>query len=260
MTTPGQLVARSYDRAASAFAETADQHVYRILARPLLEAIDSAVDVRVGVVLDVAAGTGAVGRNLPATVALDVSIEQLRLNPSPRPVHGDARALPFCDDAFAAAVCGFGVNHVADPGVLLREMARVAPVVGVSTWHRPARPYPPKQLVFDILQRRVGRSRSRTGELIDHYSDAVGSAAALARLFEQADLDGEVAELDVEVPWPGVDAYLAYRLSMPSSEAPVDEALVAELREALATLPSDALAWRPEIVVGVGRRGVTGVG
>jgi ubiquinone/menaquinone biosynthesis C-methylase UbiE len=250
------LIAQAYDVAAARFAGVADPYVYRLLAAPLAEAVAQAVEGSDAPVLDVAAGSGAVGRHLARSVAVDVSAEQLRRNNDAwLRVRADGERLPFRADSFAVAVCGFGINHVAEPGPLLREMARVAPVVGVSTWQRPERPYPPKQAVFDTLARRAGGPRSAVGRLLDRYSDAVGSVEAVAELLRGAELDSQVDLVEVEVPWPGVDAYLDYRLSMPTSAPAVDDAdLRAELREALARLPQACLTWHAGIVVGVGRR------
>ena len=59
---------------------------------------------------------------------------------------------------------------------------------------------------------------------------------------------------DVEIPWPGIDSYLDYRLSMPSTAQVIDDVeLRAELRSALGSLPPDALTWRPTVIVAVGR-------
>lgn len=254
LTSSRRLVAESYDRAASGFAEAADQHVYRLLAVPLVEAIASMVVEHSGTVLDVAAGTGAVGRHFAQTVAVDVSVEQLRRNHGPQRVRADGERLPFRAGSFVAAVCGFGINHVANPAGLAREMARVAPVVGVSTWQRPEVPYAPKRAVFDVLARRSGSARSAAGELVDRYTDAVGSVDVVEAVLASAGLRTEVGVTAVEVPWPGVDAYLDYRLSMPSSAQVLDDAgLRAELRDALCSLPPEALIWRPGIIVGVGR-------
>ena len=251
-----RLIAESYDLAASRFAGVADRHVYRLLAAPLAEAVAQAAEESNAPVLDVAAGSGAVGRHLARAVAVDVSLEQLRRNKDAwLRVRADGERLPFRADCFAVAVCGFGINHVADPGRLLREMGRVAPVVGVSTWQRPERPYPPKQAVFDCLARRAGGPRSAVGELLEGYSDAVGSVDAVAELLRGAELAGQVDLVEVEVPWPGVDAYLDYRLSMPTSAPGVDDAdLRAELREVLGKLPLAALTWHAGVVVGLGRR------
>ena len=254
MTSPRQLVARSYDQVAPRFAGAADQHVYRLLARPLVDAVTRLVDERSGPVLDVAAGTGAVGRHFAGSVAVDVSVEQLRRNGAPRRVRADGEQVPFRDGSFAAAVCGFGINHVANPAGLVREMARVAPVVAVSTWQRPELHYAPKLAVSQVLARRSGRTRSSAGELLDGYGDAVGSVAAIVAVLEGVGLLAEVSVTEVEIPWPGVDAYLDYRLSMPTSaRVPDDAGLRAELREALLSLPAEALSWRPEIIVGVGQ-------
>jgi ubiquinone/menaquinone biosynthesis C-methylase UbiE len=254
VTSPRRLVAESYDRAAPGFAGAADQHVYRLLALPLVDAVARFGDTSVGPVLDVAAGTGAVGRHFAQVVAADLSIEQLRRNRAPRRVRADGEFLPFRAGSFTAAVCGFGINHVADPLALVGEMARVAAVVGVSTWRRPEVPYAPKQAVFDLLARRSGRARSKAGELLDRYTEAVGSADAVAGLLHAAGLRAEVALVEVEIPWPGVDAYLEYRLSMPTSpEVLADCGLRAELRDALQSLPPESLAWRPGVIVAVGR-------
>lgn len=254
VTAPSRLVAESYDRAAAAFAKAADQYVYRWLAAPLVAAVARVADVGAGTVLDVAAGTGAVGRHFARTVAVDLSLEQLRHNDSGHRVRADAQRLPFRDQVFTAAVCGFGVNHLPDPSALVREMARVSPVVGLSTWQRPEVPYAPRQMVFEVLARRTGGARSPTGLLLDRYTAAVGSIDVVAGLLRSNGVHGEVQVAEVEVPWPGTDAYLDYRLSMPSSATVVDDAqLRTELRDALASLPADALTWRPRIIVGVGR-------
>jgi SAM-dependent methyltransferase len=247
-------VAESYDRAAAGFAGAADRHVYRLLAAPLVAAVARVADVGAGTMLDVAAGTGAVGRHFTRTVAVDVSLEQLRHNHSRLRVRADGQGLPFRDGCFAAAVCGFGVNHLADPAALVREMARVSPVVGVSTWQRPEVPYAPKQVVFEVLARRAGGARSAAGVLLDRYTAAVGSVDAVATLLRSNGLRGDVQVAEVEVPWPGIDAYLDYRLSMPSTtEVLGDAGLRAELQGALASLPAATLTWRPAIIVGVGR-------
>ncbi|MGH9139227.1 MAG: class I SAM-dependent methyltransferase [Acidimicrobiales bacterium] len=254
MTSSLRLVADSYDRAAAGFAAAADQFVYRLLAAPLVDAVTRAAPVGAGVVLDVAAGSGAVGRRFARSVAVDVSVEQLRHNRSAHLVRADGLRLPFRSESFVAAVCGFGINHVANPTSLILEMARVAPVVAVSTWQRPESPYLPKQAVFDVLARRSGHARSAAGDLLDRYTNAVGSVDVVTSVLRVAGMRAQVEVAEVEIPWPGVDAYLDYRLSMPTS-APVtdDVGLRAELHAALASLPPDALTWRPRIIVGVGR-------
>lgn len=255
VSTAAELSARCYDLAASGFAAAADQQVYRLLAAPLSQAITAAVgDGAIGPVLDVAAGTGAVGRHFSDVVAVDISHEQLRHNATPRRVRADGLRLPFRNDAFGCVVCGFGVNHVPEPAAFVSELARVAPIIGVSTWQRPETLYPPKQAVFDVLARRAGRARTDFGELLDGYTNAIGSVEAIGRLLRRAGLKAQVDAVQVEVPWPGVDEYLTYRLSMPTSAVDADPGLRSELRDALLALPPEALVWRPWVIVGVGRR------
>jgi SAM-dependent methyltransferase len=247
-----RLFAEAYDASAAGFARSADRLVYTYLARPLARALASAG----GPLLDVAAGSGALGRLLPDAVALDLSAAQLRHNPLAARLQGDAERLPFRDDAFAAAGCAFGVNHFPDPGAALAEMARVAPVVGVLTWARPEAPYRPKQAVLEVVARHAGRDRTAAGLLADELGERVGSPAAVRSLLERAGLRPEVAEVEVDLPWPGAAAFVDYRLATVGVAGLVDD-LATVRREAVAAvaaLPSDALPWTPRLVLGVGRR------
>jgi ubiquinone/menaquinone biosynthesis C-methylase UbiE len=255
-STPGsdtkRLVATAYDRSASGFAGAADRVVYRYLARPLIDAVGAVQ----GAVLDVAAGAGAAGRHFHDTVALDLSMGQLRHNPARRRVRADAERLPFRADSFAAAVCVFGINHFPDPAAAVREMARVAPVVGMATWARPELPYAPKTIVLNTLERHAGRYRSTMGEIVDSLGDRVGSVAAVAGMLERARLNSGVEAVTVTIPWPGTEAFLDYRLSMATTASLVaDECAVRlEAAAAIASLAEDDLDWHASVIVGVGQR------
>jgi SAM-dependent methyltransferase len=249
------LIADAYDRAAPNLARITDPLVYRILARPLVEAMVGALGPRSGRVLDVAAGSGAFGCGLDQVVALDLSAGQLRVNGAHDRVRADANWLPFPTDAFAGVGCSFGINHFTDPVAAVREMARVAPVVVLSTWSRPEAPYAPKRIVDAALEHHLGCSRSPVGVLLDELSLRVGSVAAVERVLTKAGLDARVREVEVDIPWAGADAFLDYRMSMPSSPEVADLArLRAEVREATAALGPDELTWRPSLVVGIGSR------
>jgi ubiquinone/menaquinone biosynthesis C-methylase UbiE len=246
-------VARAYDESADGFAAAAEPTLYRWLAAPLAAALRD-VD---GPILDVAAGTGALARCLHTddVVALDLSVRQLAFNPASRRVRADIERLPFAADAFAAAACAFGINHAPDPAIGITEMARVAPVVGLLTWRRPEEPFVPKQIVLDALADATGDARSTTGRLLDAFGDAVGSVAAVFALLRACGLRDDVYEVTVDVPWPGVDAYLDYRLSMMSvPKLDDDGALRRMVAERIAALAPDDLNWRPAVVVGIGRR------
>ena len=89
-----------------------------------------------GRALDVACGSGKLTRELAAiagprgrVVGLDFSENMLRVagrgGGGIRYERGDALALPFPDASFDAATIAFGLRNLADPGLGLREMARV---------------------------------------------------------------------------------------------------------------------------------------
>ncbi len=244
----------AYNEAAPAFAEWADRLVYARLATPLVDEVAALAGVHSGLVLDVAAGSGAFGRAIPGVIALDTADQQLAQNPAGRRVRADACALPFRRRAFVAAACAFGINHVERPAELVAEMARVAPVVGVSTWLRPEEPFAPKEVVLAAIERQVGRRRTPLGDVLERLNARVGSVEAVARLLDAAGVEARVHLATVPVPWPGVDAYVGYRISMPSTPRPADlPALRREVGEVLAELSPEELEWRAVVVVGAGR-------
>lgn len=249
------LVGTGYDRAATALARSAEPVVYRSLATPLVDAVLEALGPRPGPVLDLAAGTGAFGRAFERVVAADLSLGQLLANTSDLRVQAEAVHLPFRDDAFAAVGCAFGINHLVDPAPAVRDMARVAPVVAVSTWAHPRAAYEPKRIVQAALERHAGFSRSPLGAALDDLAGRTGSARAVHGLLTDAGLQSWARDVTVEIPWVGVDAYLDYRLAMPSSPRVTrTSALRAEVADAVAELSPDDLLWRARVVIGVGHR------
>jgi SAM-dependent methyltransferase len=249
------LLAAAYDATAAAYAGHTDRLVYRYLAQPLVRALRGVP----GPVLDVASGAGALGRSLPAAVALDLSMGQLAHNPLPARVCADAERLPFRDGAFAAACCAFGVNHFPDPLAAVTEMARVAPLVGLLTWERPEAPYAPKQAVQDAIARHAPASRSPAGRLIDALGERVGSAGALRSLLAGAGLRAAAEVVTAVVPWPGAAAFTEYRLANAGAAGLLDGVALERARRdaaaAIARLPPASLEWRPRLVVAIGRRG-----
>jgi demethylmenaquinone methyltransferase / 2-methoxy-6-polyprenyl-1,4-benzoquinol methylase len=120
-------VAPRYDLANTVLSFGQDAHWRRVAA--------AAADPIGGSVLDVAAGTGALSRELSArgateVIALDLSVQMLlagrrRSAPRVRSVAGDGLRLPFPDAAFDAVTIGFGLRNIPDPPAALREFARV---------------------------------------------------------------------------------------------------------------------------------------
>ena len=83
-------------------------------------------------ILDVAGGTGALGRYLARSGAscavMDLVPEMLAAGPKQRDVLyvlGDATAMPFADAQFDLVVTRFAVHHFDDPAAVFREMTRV---------------------------------------------------------------------------------------------------------------------------------------
>ncbi len=118
----------TYDRTAALLSFGQDPRWRRFLV--------SRVEAGPGsTVLDVATGTGAVARELLAqkgctVVGLDQSPEMLgearrRLPADVKLVEARAEQLPFPDAAFDALTFTYLLRYVDDPGVVLRELARV---------------------------------------------------------------------------------------------------------------------------------------
>jgi ubiquinone/menaquinone biosynthesis C-methylase UbiE len=116
-----------------------------------VDALLDAVGIRSGSrVLDVATGAGyiagaAAQRGANAT-GIDFSGTQVRLArekyPTVRFEQADAEALPFDPDTFDAVVNGFGMCHLPNPDVALREASRVLKRggrVAFTVWDTPER-------------------------------------------------------------------------------------------------------------------------
>jgi SAM-dependent methyltransferase len=253
MSNVKQVIARSYDHNPSGFATLADRLVYRHLAASLAGALEDAG----GPVLDVATGTGALGRLLRGSVGVDLSRGLLAANPLERRVCGDAERLPFRSGAFSAAGCAFGINHFPQPEAAIAEMARVAPRVGLLTWERPeATPHAPKLALLDAIAAHTGEAHTEAGLLVDDMSERVGSREAVRALLSSAGLDARVTTVTVEVPWPGTDEFVEYRLAMHSGELTraQRDAITRQARRAIDALPEGSRRWSPRLVLGIGRR------
>lgn len=122
-------VAPRYDVANTIFSLGQDRHWRRVARR--------AVDPRPGdLVLDVAAGTGALSRELQAAgaraIPLDFSWQMLAAGAAREGANrrlwwtnGDGTRLPFADGAFDAVTIAFGLRNLPDTEGGLREFARV---------------------------------------------------------------------------------------------------------------------------------------
>jgi ubiquinone/menaquinone biosynthesis C-methylase UbiE len=253
LNEPKSAIAADYDLSGASFSEFADRLVYSHLSAPLAERVRACGTPA----LDVASGTGALGRRLDDVVAMDISHGQLVNNPLALRVQADAERLPFADGVFAAAGSAFGINHFPDPVAAVREMARVAHTVAVMTWVRPEEhPYPPKVAVLDVIEKHAGRAKTRAGELVERMTEEIGSETLLRGVVESAGLAVETETISVEVPWPGAEAFVDYRFSMSGVLARLEnvDRVRAEAVAVVRGLSESEVTWRPRLVLAVGTR------
>jgi demethylmenaquinone methyltransferase / 2-methoxy-6-polyprenyl-1,4-benzoquinol methylase len=122
-------ISPSYDRMNMLMSGGRDGRWRRLAVRAAaVRPGDSAIDVCCGtgdLAVELRRAVGPSGR----VVGLDFAPQMLdvarRKSVAVEWVEGDALALPFQDDEFAAATVGFGVRNLADLDRGLREMARV---------------------------------------------------------------------------------------------------------------------------------------
>lgn len=158
-----RVVVWLYDRSAAAYDGIKDfdpDDDADFLGQPLAKQLAGRPDAQV---LDVATGTGRLPLTLLAqpgfqgtVVALDASREMLTLARAKLAdygeratlLHHDAAPLPFADASFDAVTCIEALEFLPDPGLALREMARVlrpggtllvSPRVGIDRLYFPGR-------------------------------------------------------------------------------------------------------------------------
>jgi SAM-dependent methyltransferase len=133
-------------------------------------------------------------------VGIDPEFEAVRQHPSSLlRVSGDASRLPFRDGSFDLVTANMVVEHLADPKMQFREIARVLSPTGAFLFHTPnATGYPTllaravpdwvRGLGARVLERRAERDRFRT-----FYR--ANTPTAIAAIAEEAGLVVDSAEL-----------------------------------------------------------------
>lgn len=186
----------TYDRYARLLSFGQDPRWRRFLV--------SRVEVDPGeTVLDVATGTGAVSLELIrqkgcSVVGLDQSREMLavarrRLPEDVRLVEGDADHLPFPDASVDGLTFTYLLRYVDDPGVTLRELARVVKPGGTiaglefgvpsnPVWRSLWRLY--VRLGLPVAGRLISRGWANVGDFLGPSIEAFWRALPLPRLLE----------------------------------------------------------------------------
>ena len=135
--------------------------------------------------LDIATGTGftalALAERGARVDALDISLPMLRHTSSsapdpPRALRGVADRLPVRDAAYDLVACRHALHHFADPGIAIREMARVARPGGRVVIADTVSP-DDDSLAFEMHEIEVLRDQSHvrnlaTAKLADFLSEA----------------------------------------------------------------------------------------
>ena len=162
-------------------------------------------------VLDVCTGPGILAAAIlaqgAAPVGLDFSSEALEIArrgvPEAEFHQGDAQELPFADETFDAAVCGYGLLHVPEPEKALSEMRRVlrpGARMAVSVWEGP-KPSNGFGLIFGALKAHGDLNvplphgpdmfQFSERETMSGALEGVGLRDATVRTFDQSwDFDG----------------------------------------------------------------------
>ena len=256
--------AAGWEEAATAYTDYMAQ-VTATFAEPLLDAagVEAGTDV-----LDVATGpgvlAGAAARRGARVVGIDVADAMVKLAASLQPestfMRGDAESLPFPDESFDAALCGFGLLHMGRPERAATELARVLRPgrrAALSVWNVPARSRL-HGIVFEAIERAGAEHAAETpaGLPIFHFAgDAELSALLEGSGFD--DVDVVVVEHDHEPPsadalWDGI---VGGAVRLRTNVVAQEPATQARIREAFARgLEAEGGTVRVSAKLGSGRK------
>ncbi|MEY2459073.1 MAG: demethylmenaquinone methyltransferase / 2-methoxy-6-polyprenyl,4-benzoquinol methylase [Acidimicrobiaceae bacterium] len=213
---PLNPLAEAYSDGAAAWAD-GPTRVYGRLAQMLVDF--SPVSLTGRSVLDLGSGTGEGSRAASAAgahvMATDLAVEMLRIDQRNRPpaTAGDALALPFRADSFDVVLAPFSLNHLHDPGLGVREAARISRLLLASTYAADD-DHPVKAAVETVLG-AVGWERPEWYSEVKATMAAWGTVAAATAVIEGSDLDPvRVERHEIAFPDLGPDDMVAWRLGL----------------------------------------------
>jgi SAM-dependent methyltransferase len=189
-------------------------------------------------VLDAGAGTGAASRAALAAgasrvIAIDAAIGMLSHDAARRPpaVVGDLVAVPLVADSCDVAVAAFSLNHLADPGAGLREMARVTRPGGVllASAYAADDTHPVKAAVESALASVGWAPEPWHVALRSQVMPLLATPDGCREAMRNAGLVGAVEQVSVPFPELNADDLVAWRLGM-AQHAPFAASLTAAAR------------------------------
>jgi SAM-dependent methyltransferase len=243
-------LADAYEHGAAAWA-AGPSLVYGPLADLLVAFSPEPVAGRL--TLEVGSGTGEGSRAALAAgarvIASDLAPGMLLLDRGRRPpaVAGDAVLLPFRNSAFDIVLAPFSLNHLADPGLGVREAARVAPLLLASTYAADD-DHPAKAAVETALQEE-GWERPDWYTNVKAVMTAWGTVDAVTTILQRSALDVlRVERLEVAFPHLGPVDMVAWRQGLAQC-APFVASLSAEARARSEARALEILGPDPEPIV-----------
>ena len=202
-------------------AENYQTYLEPVLFAPWAQRLVTYAGVRAGdVVLDVAAGTGAVSRVAARAgaevIACDSSASMLEHVPAGiRALVCPATALDLPDESVDIVLCQQGLQFMSDPVGALREALRVlrpGGVVAVSVWANDER-LDPFDAFAEALQRDATAAGS--GRTISNDSVATSVHGIVDQLLVAGAGEVRATRQELAVRWPTVDSEIAALFGTP---------------------------------------------
>lgn len=223
-TTHNEAIRREFEKQVATFSNELYTYQLDWIIKELGPQPDDSV-------LDVAAGTGHIGRAVAAkaryVVAMDLTPAMLRDGKAQADVAGmrnilfelgDAAHLPYLDASFDLVTARFAVHHFEDPRIQLAEMVRVC---------RPGGRVGIVDIIAATPDPAVTQEHNRLERLRDQTHTEILSLEALANLLEKLGLQ-VISHSAQDIPI-SVDGWLASTQTPEQSSEQIRAALRAEL-------------------------------